>query len=141
MSAKLLNDGTYSCLYCNTNFYNDRIISNIEEIDETEEVIEVENYKPTYCLKCGSDNTEIYDNGFVHCLECDCWTHPSPRCGKCRRYKMSKLPDGTWHCLACGNHVTDPNKIDNINFKCSLYQLDQITKWAQEELKRLKSKK
>ena len=25
-SAKLLVDGTYMCLYCSTNFYNDRII-------------------------------------------------------------------------------------------------------------------
>jgi hypothetical protein len=26
MSAKLLVDGSYSCLYCSTNFYNDRIL-------------------------------------------------------------------------------------------------------------------
>ena len=142
-SAKLLVDGTYSCLYCSTNFYNDRIIRAAQQVEEdyeeeTEEEYE-EVYEPVPCLKCGSDNTEVYDNGFVHCLDCDCWTHPSPRCGKCRRYKMSQLPDGTWQCLACGNHVTDPKKIDNINFRCSLYQLDQLTKWANQEYKRLKS--
>ena len=32
-------------------------------------------------------------------------------------------------------------KIENINFRCSLYPLDRITKWANDEYKRLKSKK
>jgi hypothetical protein len=54
---------------------------------------------------------------------------------------MSLLPDGTWKCLACHNHVTDPKRIENINFRCSLYPLDRITKWANDEYKRLKSKK
>lgn len=144
-SAMLLTDGTYSCLYCGTNFYNDRIIPPVREVEIVDEVAdeedEVYEEEQVLCLKCGSDNTEVYEDGFVHCLNCDCWTHPSPRCGKCHRYKMSLLPDGTWKCLACHNHVTDPKKIENINFRCSLYPLDQITKWANDECKRLKSKK
>ena len=36
-SAKLLIDGTYSCLYCSTNFYNDRIIPASQQVEDDEE--------------------------------------------------------------------------------------------------------
>lgn len=142
-SAMLLEDGTFSCLYCSAHFFNDRIIKDVEVTDEADE-IEDENDGlgvPLYCIKCGSGNTEYYDNNTFHCLDCDCVTHPGARCPKCRRHYMSLQPDNTWICLSCGAKITDEETVDDIHFKCHVYNVGHLADLNQEALIKKYSKK
>lgn len=147
MSAKLLVDGTYSCLYCSTNFYDGRIIRHIvqQEAEEVEDEVVEEEAKealvPLYCIKCGSDNTEYYDNNTFHCLDCYCITHPGASCPKCRRRFMSLLPDNTWECLSCGAKFTDEVAVGDLHFKCYLYNIRHLAEFNQEALVKKYSKK
>ena len=113
----MLDDGTYSCLYCSAHFYNDRLIIDADAGDEARCV-------PLYCIKCGSDNTEYYDNNAFHCLDCDCWTHPGAQCPRCGGLYMEYLSDNAWQCLSCGTKFTDVKSVNEIRFKCHMYDTD-----------------
>jgi len=128
MSAKLLEDGTYSCLNCSANFYNGCLIKAVEEVEENEACV------PLYCIKCGSSNTEYYENNTFHCLDCGCTTHPGASCPKCRRRFMELMPDNTWECLSCGAKFVDDKTLDDIQFKCHVFNIKHLADVNQEHL-------
>lgn len=134
MSAKMLDDGTYSCLYCSAHFYNDRLIRDTGAGEEVRGV-------PLYCIKCGSDNTEYYDNNAFHCLDCDCWTHPGAQCPRCGGLYMEHLSDDAWQCLSCGTKFTDVKSVNEIRYKCHMYDTDHGNDVNQQALVRKYARK
>lgn len=128
MSAKMLDDGTYSCLYCSAHHYNGRLIKDTD--DEC-----ADGYgTPLYCIRCGSENTEYYDNNAFHCLDCDCWTHPGAQCPKCGGLYMSFQGDEGWQCLSCGTTFTDEKSVNMIRFTCHMFDADHEDDVNQEAL-------
>ena len=134
MSAKMLDDGTYSCLYCSAHFYNDRLIRDTGAGEEVRGV-------PLYCIKCGSDNTEYYDNNAFHCLDCDCWTDPGAQCPRCGGLYMEHLSDDAWQCLSCGTKFTDVKSVNEIRYKCHMYDTDHGNDVNQQALVRKYARK
>ena len=89
---------------------------------------------PLYCIRCGSDNTEYYDNNAFHCLDCDCWTHPGAQCPKCGGLYMSFQGDEGWQCLSCGTTFTDEKSVNMIRFTCHMFDADHEDDVNQEAL-------
>ena len=89
---------------------------------------------PLYCIRCGSENTEYYDNNAFHCLDCDCWTHPGAKCPKCGGLYMSFQGDEGWQCLSCGTTFTDEKSVNMIRFTCHMFDADHEDDVNQEAL-------